>query len=101
MTKEMGARIDPQVTTDVHRVFRMPGTLHSKSGLAKQKCADLDSFDPFTEACVLGTMDVKVKLKTHVKLKLKGKSFNLSKELEELPAYAAVYLVCKGLADAA
>jgi DNA primase small subunit len=79
----------------------MPGTLHSKSGLAKQKCADLDSFDPFTEACVLGTMHVKVKLKTHVKLKLKGKSFNLSKELEELPAYAAVYLVCKGLADAA
>ena len=101
MTKEMGARIDPQVTTDVHRVFRMPGTLNSKSGLAKQKCGDLDSFDPFTEACVLGSADVKVKMKTHVKLRLKGKSFNLSREFEELSAYAAVYLICKGLADAA
>lgn len=103
MTREMGARVDPQVTTDVHRVFRMPWTLNSKSGLAKVKC-DLDrieDFDPFTEACVLGAGKVKVRLKTHVKFRLKGESFNLAKETAELPAYAAVYLICKGLADAA
>lgn len=103
MTKEMGVRIDPQVTTDVHRVFRMPGTLNSKSGLAKIRCdiGDIESFDPFKQACLLGESKVSVKLKTQVKLRLKGEPFNLSKESAEIPAFAAVYLICKGLAEAA
>ncbi|HXG07600.1 MAG TPA: DNA primase small subunit domain-containing protein [Nitrososphaera sp.] len=101
MTREMGVRVDPQVTTDVHRIFRMPGTLNSKSGLAKIKCLDLDSFDPFVDACLIGDSKVAVKVKTPVKFKLKGKTFNISKESAELPSYAAVYLICKGLAEAA
>lgn len=101
MTKDMGVRIDPQVTTDVHRVFRMPGTINSKSGLAKIRCGDIDLFDPFKQACVLGDGKVGIKLKAPVKLKLKGEPFNLSKETAELPAFAAVYLICKGLAEAA
>jgi DNA primase small subunit len=100
MTKEMGVRLDPQVTTDVHRVFRMPGTLNSKSGLAKTRCSDIYSFDPFIDACVLGDGKVSVRLKVHIKLKIMGKSFNISKESAEMPAYAAVYLMCKGLAEA-
>lgn len=100
MVRDMGARIDPQVTTDVHRVFRMPGTLNSKSGLAKMKCHDLDSFNPFVDACTIGDSKVAVRVKTAVKLKLKNKAFNISKETAELPAYAAVYLICKGLAEA-
>ncbi len=99
MARDMGARIDPQVTTDVHRVFRMPGTLNSKSGLAKIRCGDLDSFEPFADACLLGGTKVAVRVKTPVKLKLKNKSFNISKESAELPAYVAVYLICKGLAQ--
>jgi DNA primase small subunit len=98
MVRDMGARIDPQVTSDVHRVFRMPGTLNGKSGLVKMKCNDLASFDPFVDACMLGDSMVAVKAKTSVKLKLKEKTFNISKESAELPAYAAVYLICKGLA---
>jgi DNA primase small subunit len=100
MARNMGVRIDPQVTTDVHRVFRMPGTLNSKSGLAKTRCSNLDSFDPFVDACMLGDTKVNVRLKAPVKLKLRNKSFNISKEAAELPAYAAVYLICKGLAEA-
>jgi DNA primase small subunit len=100
MTKEMGVRIDPQVTTDVHRVFRMPGTLNSKSGLAKVRVDDIESFDPFTDACLLGDSKVMVKMKAPMKLKLKRENFNIAKETAELPAYAAIYLICKGLADA-
>ena len=100
MARDMGVRIDPQVTTDVHRVFRMPGSLNSKSGLAKMKCGELGSFDPFVDACLLGDSKVSVRVKTPVKLKLKNKPFNISKESAELPAYAAVYLICKGLAEA-
>jgi DNA primase small subunit len=100
MVHDMGVRIDPQVTTDVHRVFRMPGTLNSKSGLAKMKCDSIDSFDPFVDACLLGDGKASVRLKVPVKLKLRNKSFNISKESAELPTYAAVYLICKGLAEA-
>jgi DNA primase small subunit len=97
--KEKGARIDPQVTTDIHRVFRMPGTLNSKSGLAKTKCSNLTSFDPFVDACLLGDGKTTVKAKSAVRIKLKGKTYNISKESAELPVFAAVYLVCKGLAE--
>lgn len=102
MTRQMGVRIDPQVTTDVHRVFRLPGTLNSKSGLVKLRCHidSLDSFDPFDDACLLGTAKVKVRMKTRAKVRLKGQTFNISKEEAELPAFAAVYFICKGLADA-
>ncbi|AIF84023.1 eukaryotic-type DNA primase, catalytic (small) subunit [Candidatus Nitrososphaera evergladensis SR1] len=100
MTRQLGVRIDPQVTTDVHRVFRMPGTLNSKSGLAKVKVSDLESFDPFADACLLGDSKVKIRLKAHAKVRLKGENYNISKETAELPAYAAVYFICKGLAEA-
>ena len=100
MTKDMGIRLDPQVTTDIHRVFRMAGTLNGKSGLAKAKCTDLYSFDPFVDACVLGDGKVSVRLKAPIKLKLMRNSFNISKESADMPAYAAVYLMCKGLAEA-
>jgi DNA primase small subunit len=100
LVRDIGVRIDPQVTTDIHRVFRMPGTLNSKSGLSKAKSGDLHSFDPFVDACLLGDGKVSVRVKTPVKLKLKRNSFNISKESAEMPAYAAVYLMCKGLAEA-
>ncbi len=98
MTRELGVRIDPQVTTDVHRVFRMPGTLNSKSGLAKVKVRDIESFDGFSDACLLGDARVKVKLKVPAKIRLRGENYNISKETAELPAYAATYFICKGLA---
>src|SRR5215210_9180969 len=46
-----GLKIDPMVTMDIHRIFRLAGSLNSKSGLAKILCNDLDSFNPFSEAC--------------------------------------------------
>jgi DNA primase small subunit len=96
--KELGVNIDPQVTMDIHRVFRMPGTLNSKSGLTKIKCTDLDSFNPLYDACLLSDAETKVKIKTPVKLTLKGQTFKIDETITSLPAYAAIYLVCKNLA---
>ena len=100
MTKELGVRIDPLVTMDVHRVFRMAGTLNSKSGLTKIRCKEIESFDPLNDACLLMDKEVNVKVKVPIKLKLKGQSFSLKKQTARLPAYAAVYLICKRLAQA-
>jgi DNA primase small subunit len=99
MTKDMGVKIDPQVTMDVHRVFRMAGTINSKSGLTKMKCHnEIESFDPLNDACLLSDKEVNVEMKVPIKVKLRGQSFNLGKETARLPVYAAAYLICKGLA---
>ena len=99
MAKEMGVRIDPMVTVDVHRVFRMAGTLNSKSGLTKIRCKEIESFDPLSDACFLTDREVNVNVKAPIKLKLKGQSFNLKKQTARLPAYTAIYLICKRLAQ--
>jgi DNA primase small subunit len=96
--KELGINIDPQVTMDIHRIFRMPGTLSSKSGLAKMKCSDLKSFNPLNEACLVGGELIKIRANAPVKFTLKEQEFHVEKKITFLPAYAAIYLVCKRLA---
>jgi len=101
VAKEIGARIDPKVTMDVSRIFRLQGTLNSKSGLAKAPCNDIDNFDPFTNACLLGDGEANVHVIYSPKFRLKENYFGPFKDQDvKLPTYAAVYLVCKGLADA-
>jgi DNA primase small subunit len=98
LAKDMGVKIDPHVTIDVHRVFRLPGTLNSKSGLTKIRCSDIESFDPFYDACLLSDKEVEIEINTSVKFKLRGQNFKEKKQTSRLPLYAAVYLICKGLA---
>ena len=69
VTKDVGVRIDPQVTMDIHRVFRMAGSLNSKSGLTKMRCNDMESFNSLTDACLLTDREVNVEIKAPVKLK--------------------------------
>lgn len=101
ITKALGVRIDPQVTMDVHRIFRMPGTINSKSGLVKMKCNDLESFDPLDDSCLLGSREVEISVKVPSPLvvNLRGQSFRLNGQTTRLPLFAAVYLICKGLAE--
>lgn len=97
----LGARVDPKVTMDIHRIFRLEGSVNSKSGLAKVAAGDLDSFDPFTEACLLGDEKVEVAADCPVQIKLRNKKYGpYVKEKVTIPKYAAVYLICKGLGSA-
>lgn len=103
ITKIFGVKADPQVTMDVHRIFRMPGSINSKSGLTKIRCNDLESCDPLNDACLLASTEVTVRTKTlsaRLDFKLKGKMFRIKDDTLKLPLFAAVYLICKGLADA-
>jgi DNA primase small subunit len=103
IAKTMGVRVDPQVTMDVHRIFRMPGTLNSRSGLVKMRCTDLKAFDPLNDSCLLGSRDVYVKVKVkspQLVFRIKGELFKIREEILRLPLFAAVYLICKGVAEA-
>lgn len=93
------SRIDESVTTDIHRVFRMPGTLHGSSGLLKMGVHNLQGFRPDYDPVLLGDDVVTVSVQGAPSFSLKGRTFGpYSSEEPDLPTYAAVYLLTKGLA---
>src|SRR5438093_11718497 len=97
ITKKFGVHIDSQVTNDIHRIFRLPGSINGKSGLTKTKCDNLESFNPTADACVLNDSEVFINLKTSLKINLKNNNFKLDNTVEKVPSYLAAYLICKGL----
>ena len=104
-SQAIGVRLDRAVTADVHRIFRMPGSLSGKSGLAKAECADLDAFSPYADACLIDDepVDVTSSAAPGVQFRLRGRRFGPYKHGEQatVPRYAAVYMICKRLARAA
>jgi DNA primase small subunit len=96
---DLSAQIDPNVTMDVHRIFRLAGSINSKSGLIKAFCKDLDSFNPFVDACFIGDSNVEIESKLNVKISLKGKQFSIKTGNNTVPEYMAAYMICKGIGD--
>jgi len=94
----IGVKIDPNVTMDIHRIFRLPGSINSKSGLTKLYCENLDKFDPYKTACLIDDELVEITANTPIKFELKNKRFGpYENEKIELPRFAAVYMICKGI----
>jgi len=95
----LGAKIDPNVTMDIHRIFRLPGSLNSKSGLTKIFCDDLLKFDPYVEASFLNESPVQILANCPIQFKLKNMKFGpYYNEKITVPTYAAAYMICKKLA---
>jgi DNA primase small subunit len=100
IVEENAAMIDPSVTTDIHRVFRMPGTLHGNTGMEKMRVKSLESFDPFVDPVVLGNEEVEVMVRSSPVFILKGQRFGPFNSIKtHMPTFAAVYLVGRGLAE--
>jgi len=84
---------------DIHRIFRLPGSINSKSGLAKIHCDNLSKFDPYVEASFLSDDSVEVFANCPIEFRLKNKKFGpYINEKVTIPTYAAVYMICKKLA---
>jgi DNA primase small subunit len=97
--KQIGVQIDPNVTIDIHRIFRMGGTINSKSGLVKTPCTDISKFNPGHDACFIDDDEITVLANCPVEFRLKNKKFGpYKKEQVTIPKYAAVYMICKGCA---
>lgn len=96
----IGVKVDPNVTMDVHRIFRLAGSLNSKSGLSKLSCKNIEKFNPFTDACLLDDETIEIKANCPIQFKLKTRKFGpYDDEKIPVPKYAAVYMICKGLAS--
>jgi DNA primase small subunit len=92
------AKIDTVVTTDIHRLIRMNGTLHGKTGLKKVEfpAKDLQDFDPFTGAVAFKKGKVKVLVFDAPEFRMSGETLGPYKnQTLELPIAAAVMLICK------
>jgi DNA primase small subunit len=102
--EQQSANIDTVVTTDIHRLIRMNGTLHGKTGLMKVEfpAKNLQDFDPFIGAVAFKKGAVKVLVSDVPEFKLGGETLGPYKnETVELPVAAAVMLICKGRAKVA
>jgi DNA primase small subunit len=102
--ESLGAKVDTVVTTDVHRLIRMTGSLHGKTGLRKVEfpISKIEAFDPFESAVAFkkGTMPVFVL--DAPKFELDDQTFGPYKNQKvELPTVAAVLLICKRRAEVA
>jgi DNA primase small subunit len=96
------AKIDTVVTTDIHRLIRMNGTLHGKTGLKKTEfpAKNLQDFDPFTGAVAFKKGKVKVLVSDAPEFRLSGETLGPYKnQTVELPVAAAVMLICKKRAE--
>ena len=96
------ARIDSVVTTDVHRLIRLPGTLNGHTGLMAMEIQRkrFDEFDPFSESLAFqGRM--KVRVKDCPEFELGHKQFGPFQNVDvELSSSAAMLLLCKRRAEA-
>jgi DNA primase small subunit len=98
------AKIDTVVTTDTHRLIRMNGTLHGKTGLKKVEfpAKNLKDFDPFKEAVAFKEGAVKVFVSNAPEFRVGDSVLGPYKnQTVELPTAAAVLLICKGRAEVA
>jgi DNA primase small subunit len=93
------ALVDSSVTTDIHRVFRLAGTLHGNTGMCKKRVASLDSFDP-ASAVALGTEPVRVDVVAFPRYYVGGESFGPFKSTTAtLPTHAAVPILARSLGE--
>lgn len=100
VSQNIGVKIDPNVTMDIHRIFRLPGSINSKSGLTKTFCSDLKKFDPYTEASFLADDNIEVLANCPIEFKLKNRKFGpFFNEKVTVPRFVAVYMICKKLAS--
>ncbi|HUY00858.1 MAG TPA: DNA primase small subunit domain-containing protein [Candidatus Deferrimicrobium sp.] len=95
-----GGKLDQPVTIDIHRLIRLPGSLHGATGFLVKKLSfnELEKFDPFSHAWVFqGTR--KILIKETPQFRIGNDIFGpFQNETIELPTSAAVYLMSKGLA---
>ncbi|MEM2901532.1 MAG: DNA primase small subunit PriS [Candidatus Bathyarchaeia archaeon] len=93
------AHIDTVVTTDVHRLVRLPGTLNGKTGLRVVEVEEIDKFDPLREGLSLRGGEETVYIADSPKFRVGDMEYGPYKgEVKTLPVEAALLLICKGKA---
>ena len=100
----LGFRIDPMSSSDIYKIMRMPDTIHGGTGLLSTKIKDrkeLERFDPFSDPVIFRpdksrTGEVTRPIPKFRLLDQEFGPYNIGEKIE-LPEYASVYLLLKGV----
>ena len=102
--RQQTASVDTVVTTDIHRLIRLTGALHGKTGLKKVEfpAAAIDSFDPFRSSIAFKGGTTTVFVSNAPEFRLGDETFGpYQNQKVDLPTAAAVLLICKKRAEVA
>ena len=100
--KLQAAQIDTVVTTDIHRLIRLNGSLHGKTGFRKVEVPrnNIEGFDPLKEAIAFSKGTLTIYVHEAPKLRIGEEIYGPFKKCRvELPTAAAMLLLCKGAAE--
>ncbi len=94
--------IDEPVTTDIHRLIRLPGSLHGKTGFFVRPLTlkDFKSFNPLIDAIpeTFKNDKAKIKIKNLIKMNINGEYYEIEGEIC-VPDYLAIFLIARGMAE--
>ena len=96
--KLQASEIDTVVTTDIHRLIRLPNTLHGKTGWQVQTIpyGELPDYDPLRSAIALKGPPVKLEFRKAPSIRIGETRYGpYSDETAELPLEAALFYLCK------
>ena len=102
--KEAAIYPDEPVTGDIHRLIRLPGSLHGGSGLRVTviTAKKLETFDPMKDAIAFGEEPVKIRsIVNHPVTMGDGIATLKPESVVELPEMAAVYFMARNWANLA
>jgi len=61
---------------------------------------DLEKFDPYVDACLFNDEEITLRANCPISFTLKNKNFGpYSNEITTVPRFAAIYMICKGVAS--
>ena len=99
--KEAAIFPDEPVTGDVHRLIRLPGSLHGGSGLrvTTMTSKELEYFDPMIKAVVFGNKPVKIRSIVKHPVSMGDIAKLMPETIVEVPEKAAIYFMARKWAN--
>ena len=99
--KEAAIFPDEPVTGDVHRLIRLPGSLHGGSGLRVTtiNTKELENFDPMKKATVFGDKATKIRSIVNHPVSMGNVAKLMPDSVVEVPEKAAIYFMARKWAN--
>ena len=99
--KEAAIFPDEPVTGDVHRLIRLPGSLHGGSGLRVTTIStkELENFDPMKKATVFGDKATKIRSIVNHPVSMGNIAKLMPDSIAEVPEKAAIYFMARKWAN--